>query len=235
MIWIKINRSRYKILVCIISFYIMSPKLIHVNSLVVYKSPTEVTQYQKDLPLDSYGRYLTPRKTFTYPVNIFKQVPPVLEPEARLSFKEINLLLIKEFTVISFSLWTSLIENLLHISYVVKDYITYNLESSVEQRQEWLLYNKSLVEEQQKKQEQKRAERMKFIQSSFSSVTQVLKSVWLEYLSSESFLNSFTPNSNSVLTTRRVNIIDIAQSLKTRFFPQGAKFKITIPWFKTSL
>lgn len=234
MIQIKPNTSRHKILVCIISFYIISPKFTHINSLVVYKAPTEVTQYQKDLSPDSYVRYLTPRRTFTYPVNVFKQVPPVLEPGVRLSFKEINLLLLKEFTVISFSIWTSLMENVLYISCVIKDYITYNLESSVEQRQEWLLYNKCLVEEQQKKQEQKRAERVKFIHTVFSSVTQALKSVWLEYLSSESFLKSFPPNSSSLITTRRVNLIDVVQSVKNRVFPKGAKFKIVIPWFKTS-
>lgn len=196
------------------------------QTIVPYKAPTEIVRFKDEFKhrRQREAEDLKAHSVVPYSSNVFKPRPLVYS--YRPTVRDANLILAKEFSNLLFCFWTSILEIFQYILCLLRDYIAFHLESSLERRQELLEYNRMLNEDKQRLLEEKKAERSKAIQNVLSCFHQMVRSIWFHYFHSETF-NTLPPSS-----IVRPNLFDSFNFIKNKFWPEQ-KFKISFPWFKS--
>ena len=195
------------------------------QTILPYKAPTEIVRFkdESEHPIQRRSEDLKAHSVVPYSTNVFKPRPLVYS--YRPTVTDANLILAKELSNLIFCFWSSILELFQYILCLLRDYIGFHLESSLERRQELLEYNRICNEDRQRLLEEKKFERSKAFHNVLSCCNQIFRSIWFHYFQSQTF-NSLPPSS-----IVRPNLFDFFSFIKNKFWPEQ-KVKISFPWFK---
>lgn len=188
------------------------------------RAPTEIVRSKDESEhLRQRGsENLKAHSVVPYSNNVFKPRP--LTYFYRPTVTGANLILAKEFSNLLFCFWSSILELFQYILCLLRDYIAFHLESSLERRQELLEYSRMRNEDKLRLSEEKKAERSQAIQNVLSCCRQMFRSIWFHCFHSKAF-NTLPPSSIA-----RPNLFDSLNFIKNKFWPEQ-KAKISFPWF----
>lgn len=221
-----IKESWFLIIVTLLSYKLPSSAT---QNIIPYRHPTEIVR-PKDPSEYSRQRGLENLKADSivpYSNNVFKLRPLVYSYHPTVT--NANLILAKEFSNLLFCFWSSILGLFQYILCLLRDYIAFHLESSLERRQELLEYNRMHNEDRRRLSEEKKAERSQAIQNVLSCCHQMSRSIWFHYFHSKAF-NTLAPPS-----IVRPNLFDSFNFIKNKFWPEQKskqEAKISFPWFK---